>query len=215
MLGDWLVKLGLSGSTKGHASGRSRENRWVVIDIETTGLNKTLDQVLSIGAVAIWDGQVRIADSFEAYIRPSAVSASENILVHGISGQQQMAGLDPRAACNMFLDFVADAPLVGFQSSFDRGFLARAAKTWAEAPLPSQWLDVAELARMVYPQSRARALDDWLEQLKIDPVQRHSAIFDAFATAMLFTRLLHALPDQANDFNKLQNLASQARFLPR
>ena len=35
-----------------------RDQRWVVLDLETSGLNLNRDQVLSIGAVVIEDGAV-------------------------------------------------------------------------------------------------------------------------------------------------------------
>ena len=42
-----------------------REQRWVVLDLETSGLNPNRDQVLSIGAVAIEDGAIDFAQQFE------------------------------------------------------------------------------------------------------------------------------------------------------
>ena len=42
-----------------------REQRWVVLDLETSGLNPSRDQVLSIGAVAIEDGAIDFAQQFE------------------------------------------------------------------------------------------------------------------------------------------------------
>jgi DNA polymerase III subunit epsilon len=190
--------------------------RWVVVDIETTGLDRSVHNVLSIGAVAIVDGQVDINDSFEAYLKQTTASESSNILIHGISSNQQLNGSDPHTACQAFLDYVGTSPLMGFQSSFDRGFLARAMRVWAQAPLGTDWLDVAELARMAYPENKARALDDWLTSLQIENLQRHSAIFDALATAMLLQALLKKL-QQTNktDFRSLQALAAQAKFVPR
>jgi DNA polymerase III subunit epsilon len=192
------------------------QDRWVVVDIETTGLDHSIHSVLSIGAVALVNGQVNVNDSFEAFLKQTEASASSNILIHGISTQQQLNGSDPRVAFTAFLDYVGTSPLMGFQSSFDRGFLARAAKVWAQAPLGSDWLDVAELARMAYPETKARALDDWLAALQIENLQRHSAIFDALATAMLLQTLLKKL-QQTNktDFRSLQALAAQAKFVPR
>jgi DNA polymerase III subunit epsilon len=190
--------------------------RWVIVDIETTGLDHSIHSVLSIGAVALVNGQVDVNDSFEAFLKQTEASASSNILIHGISTQQQLNGSDPRIAFTAFLDYVGTSPLMGFQSSFDRGFLARAAKVWAQAPLGSDWLDVAELARMAYPETKARALDDWLAALQIENLQRHSAIFDALATAMLLQALLKKF-QQTNktDFRSLQALAAQAKFVPR
>ncbi len=189
--------------------------RWVVVDVETTGLDQSVHQILSIGAVALTDGKIQIGDSFEAYLRQPQASDKANILIHGISAEQQLAGLPPRQACERFLDFVAGCPLIGFQASFDRGFLARAVKTWAQAPLTSQWLDVAELARMTFPQAKAKALDEWLAFLKLDNEARHSAVFDALATARLTQMLLAQLPDEQREFSTLQKLAAQAKFLPR
>ena len=45
-----------------------REQRWVVVDLETSGLNLNRDQVLSIGAVVIEDGAVVLQDDIRARI---------------------------------------------------------------------------------------------------------------------------------------------------
>ena len=42
-----------------------REQRWVVLDLETTGLNLSKDRVLSIGAVVIEDGAIDFSQQFE------------------------------------------------------------------------------------------------------------------------------------------------------
>ena len=47
----------------GEASLRSQ--RWVVVDLETSGLNLNRDQVLSIGAMVIEDGAIDLGQAFE------------------------------------------------------------------------------------------------------------------------------------------------------
>lgn len=42
-----------------------RQQRWVVLDLETSGLNMNRDQVLSIGAVVIEDGAIDLGQQFE------------------------------------------------------------------------------------------------------------------------------------------------------
>lgn len=195
-------------------TGIPNGRRWIVVDVETTGLDRQSDELLSIGAVALQDGQVAVGDSFEMFLKPKQTSSHANILIHGITGEQQSLATDPRFACEQFLDYVAHSPLIGFQAAFDRGFLARAMKTWAQVPLTSPWLDAAELARMAFPQIKARALDEWLEALEITNEQRHSASFDALATAMLFQKVLHQFEPEQRTFRRLQALAAQASFLP-
>ena len=48
-----------------------REQRWVVLDLETTGLNLNKDRVLSIGAVVIEDGAIDFSQQFERTLVPA------------------------------------------------------------------------------------------------------------------------------------------------
>jgi DNA polymerase-3 subunit epsilon len=43
--------------------------RFVVLDSETTGFSPVLDRILTIGAVAVQDGEIRLDDSFDAMLR--------------------------------------------------------------------------------------------------------------------------------------------------
>jgi len=203
--------LGLSGMRVPD----SHDGRWVVVDVETSGLDKACDVVLAIGAVAVHGEHVSVADSFEVLVRPERTSARENILVHGIGEEAQRGGLPPRSACRMFVDYVGTAPLVAFHAAFDRGFLVRAVKTYAEVPLDNPWLDLAELAPVLHPQVKANGLDEWLRHFGIAVDQRHHASSDAFATAMLFLRLMAAIAPPERDPAKVLRLAAQARWLPR
>ncbi len=193
----------------------SRDGRWVVVDVETSGLDTARDVVLAIGAVAVHRGRVSVADSFEVVVRPQRTSARENILVHGIGEEAQRGGLAPEHACRMFVDYAGAAPLVAFHAAFDRGFLMRAVRTYVDLPLDNAWLDLAELAPVLHPKVKARTLDEWLLHFDIDVGQRHHASSDAFATAMLFLRLLAAVAPQERVAARLLQQAAQARWLPR
>ena len=70
---DWL-RWGTRGSD---------HQRWVVVDVETSGMDVTNDALISIGAVAIVDGRVVPGDSLEIVVKQATASSRENILVHG------------------------------------------------------------------------------------------------------------------------------------
>ncbi|MFN7887225.1 MAG: 3'-5' exonuclease [Betaproteobacteria bacterium] len=190
-------------------------DRWVVVDVETSGMDVASDGLLSIGAVAIGaDGRVRPADSLEIVLRQQAASGKQNILVHGIGVQAQLSGVDPPAATRAFLDYVGTSPIVAFHAPFDRGFLARAVKVFVNQPFDNPWLDLAELAPALDPKARAEALDEWLARYGIPVVERHSAAADALATALLAARRLpHALRQGAAAVTPLQRLAKAGRWL--
>lgn len=190
--------------------------RWVVLDVETSGMDVARDRLLSVGAVAISSGgQIRPADSIEIVYRQASASSRANVLVHGIGVGAQMSGVDPREATMRFLDYAGTSPIVAFHAPFDRGFLIRAAKAFVDQPFDNPWLDLAELAPVVDPKVRLKSLDEWLGRYGIAVSARHSAAADAYATALLAARLLPAARAQgAADFSALQALAAQARWMP-
>jgi DNA polymerase-3 subunit epsilon len=189
--------------------------RWVVVDVETSGMNVASDELISIGGVAMRDdGHVLPADSIEIVVRQGQASARENILVHGVGVAAQLNGVDPPAAIGMFLEFVSTAPILAFHAPFDRGFLARVIKFYVNQPFDNPWLDLAELAPALYPRLGLQSLDDWLGRFGIPLQARHSAAADAFATALLAARLLpEARRQGAPTFGRMLRLAQNARWL--
>lgn len=189
--------------------------RWVVVDVETSGMNIASDELISIGAVAMHeDGHVLPGDSIEIVVRQGVASSRENILVHGVGVEAQLNGVDPPKAIGMFMEFVSTAPLLAFHAPFDRGFLARVIRYYVNQPFDNPWLDVAELAPALYPSLKLRSLDEWLERFGIPVSTRHSAAADAFATALLAARLLpEARRQGAPTFGRMMKLARNARWL--
>lgn len=208
----WLKALLGGRRTEAPTSGPDSGQRYVVVDCETTGLDTGADALIAIGAVAVRGGRVLASDSFERVLRPARTSGRDNILVHRIGEAAQRGGVEPREACAAFLDYVADAPLVAFHASFDRAFLTRAVRDSLGRRLDARWLDLAGLAPALNPGVRARALDDWLAHFSIEVVQRHHASADAFATAMLFLRLLAQVGPAERNPRSLSSLAQAQRW---
>ncbi|KPF67239.1 hypothetical protein IP84_13920 [beta proteobacterium AAP99] len=208
---DWLL------NRTGRAAGAEAQ-RWVVLDVETTGLDSGRDNLLSIGAVALIDGRIDLADSFEIHVRPPSVSSKDNVLVHGIGHGTQQRAADPKEALPRFLDYIGTAPLVAYHAAFDQAFLARAIKVQVGLPFSNAWVDLAELAPAALPKVAGeiggRALDHWLAHFGIPVAGRHTAAGDALATAMLLQRVLHQLPaGHRQNVRRLQALAGAGKWL--
>jgi DNA polymerase-3 subunit epsilon len=204
------------GRGGGQAAGTRQigaPDRWVVVDCETTGLDPGRDVLLSIGAVAMIDGAIRLSDRFERTLRPSTPSSGSNVLIHGIGLHAQQQGDPPEQVLHDWQDWVAGAPCVAFHAAFDRGFLERAVRQTLGREMRLRWLDLAELGPAVDPSSRARALDDWLDRYDIRVSPRHHASADALASAMLLQRWLARLPPDERRFSSLTHLARNRHFL--
>jgi DNA polymerase-3 subunit epsilon len=195
--------------------------RWLVLDVESSGLNASSDRLLALAAVALrHDGRrtwIDLADSFEAVLRQPASDAPpdrSNILVHGIGVAAQGRGVDPASALGGFEAFAGSSPLLGFHVEFDRRMIDRAMQAVLGRKLGNPWLDIADVAAVLRPGRGLRTLDDWLQACGIECAQRHQAAADTLATAEL---LLHLLPaaraEGAADFRGLARLAARRRWL--
>jgi len=197
----------------GRAGAAAQGVRWVVLDLETGGLDPSSDPILSIGAVAVRGLRVVVADSLELAVRPERTSPRTNILIHGIGAQAQRAGIDPGEACARLLDFVGDSPIAAFNAGFDRRFLEKAMRSDGRARPANRWLDVAQFARAVEPAARERTLDDWLARYGLTVERRHEAAGDAFATASLLLCLLARVPPGERDPRSIAHRIESARWL--
>lgn len=190
--------------------------RYVVVDVETTGLDLARDRLIAIGACAVENGEVVMADSFEIVLRQDRISAKDNILIHGIGGEAQREGLEPAEALLRFLDFLGKSPLVAFHVTFDQTMIKRAVKEYLGFDFKHPWVDLAYVMPGLLPQfaKRYRALDDWSNYFEISNFARHSALADALATAQLFLCALPLARDkQSSCYRNLQDLEKAQRWI--
>lgn len=212
---------GAQGGVRSHRSVAARagdhsdakHGRWVVLDCETTGLNPQTDTLISIGAVAIVDGAIRLSDGFERLLRPPMPSDRANVLIHGIGQQAQAQAEDPVQVLRDWVHWLGDSPCIAFHARFDRGFLERAIREHLGMALRSSWLDLAELGPAIDPQARGRSLDDWLDRYAIRVSPRHQASADALASAMLLQCWLARMPAHERSFKALQHRARHRHLL--
>jgi len=164
-----------------------RKQRWVVLDLETSGLNTQRDQVLSIGAVVIEDGAIDFSQQFERTLFQRDHKLTSSVLIHGLGPSAIAAGSDPAEALLDLMRFIGDSPVLAFHAPFDQRMLARALKDHLGYRLQHPFFDVAELAPLLNPQITLReaGLDDWTACFGLEAIERHNASADAMVTAEL------------------------------
>src|ERR1700743_1605404 len=97
--------------------------REIVLDTETTGLDPLRgDRLVEIGCVEIFN-RMPTGPSYHVYINPERARAAEAFAVHGLS--TEFLATKPLFAevVDEFLAFIADAPLVIHNASFDISFI--------------------------------------------------------------------------------------------
>jgi DNA polymerase III subunit epsilon len=202
------------------------EQRWVVLDVESSGLDPASDRLLAIGAVALrWDRSpsrpprmwIDAADSFEALIGQPVDAAGPdraNILIHGIGVGRQQQGQPAAQVLLGFNAWAGASPRLGFHVGFDRAMLDAACRHTLGHAAAARWLDIEALAAVLRPDVKAQSLDQWLAYFGIVNAARHDALADAQASAELMLCLGPALQrEKASTWAACERLAAHRRWL--
>lgn len=224
----WIGRLWRGGRDARRQSPPTA-HRWVVVDVESSGLDAARDRLLAIAAVAVHvdpgQGKPRIvlSDSFEVFLQQPAEAARQvdktNILVHRIGMGAQLAGVPPPQALEDWLTYLGDAPLVAYHSPFDEALIGRALKAHLGRVPGNRWLDLEPLAAVLHGDPRRRALDHWLNHHRIACLARHHAAADTLATAELLLALWPQVRQRLAvtgpiSIERLIDLADAHRFMP-
>ena len=200
--------------------------RWVVLDVESSGLDARHDRLLAIAAIAVrvdidvQDARPRIdlADSFEVVLQQPQSAAEpdrQNILLHGIGVGAQHDGVQRQTALRAFLRYAAASPLIAFHAAFDRTLIERALQAEGLQVPGNGWLDLEPLAAVLKPKVQARSLDEWMAALSVTCAVRHQAAADTLAAAEVLLKLWPALQAELGrpTFELAVKLAAQRRWL--
>lgn len=174
------------------------EQRFVVVDLETSGLNTLKDKILSIGAVTIEHSAIALGQQFSCTLRRVNHAVSESVLIHQIPPSEVAAGVRAEKALLNFMEYVGSSPLLAFHAAFDQRMLAREMNDAFAYHLRHPFYDVAEIAQLLCPEHTMRnpGLDDWVSYFGLQVLQRHNASADALVTAELMLILLKRAQQQ-------------------
>jgi DNA polymerase III subunit epsilon len=178
----------------------ARSLRYVVLDLETTGLSLTRDRVVSLAAFRIVKGRILLGDAFNSLVDPGRSISTSSIKIHGIVPSMVARAPGFADVFDQFLRYLGTDILVGYNVWFDLHFLNVHMQQTYGFPLQNLALDAQSMCQKVgfSPNSRSypirsngsQNLDAAAKHLGIEIHERHTARGDALATAMIFQRIL-------------------------
>src|ERR1700737_1816510 len=172
--------------------------REIVLDTETTGLDPLRgDRLVEIGCVEIYN-RMPTGQSYHCYINPERDVPAEAFAVHGLSTAFLASKPLFTEVVEEFLAFIADAPLVIHNASFDISFINAELDRIKRRPISRERLvDPLLLARRQHPGVSNR-LDDLCSRYSIDNSRRtkHGALLDAELLAEVYIDLIGARQSQ-------------------
>jgi DNA polymerase-3 subunit epsilon len=166
--------------------------REIVLDTETTGLDAANgDRLIEIGCIEIVN-RIPTGREFHRYLNPERDIHPDAVAVHGL--RPEFLQDKPRFAevADDFLAFLADAPIVAHNASFDLGFInAELARLSRPTLAADRAVDTLALARRRHP-AGPNTLDALCKRYGIDLSQRtkHGALLDSMLLAGVYVELL-------------------------
>ncbi|EPZ45672.1 helicase C-terminal domain-containing protein [Alicyclobacillus acidoterrestris] len=160
---------------------------YVVIDIETTGLDPIQHEIIEVGAVRVVDGAT--TDTFHALVRPETSIPSEITRLTGID-DFMVADAEPASTVlPRLLQFIGDDTLVAHNLQFDQPFLQHHVDKLGYTLIQPDGLCTFTLSRVLFPTLSSHRLTTVAEHLGIVPESAHRALSDAMTTAKVFLQL--------------------------
>ncbi|PCE63811.1 3'-5' exonuclease [Sediminicola luteus] len=171
---------------------------FVVFDTETTGFSFDKDRILSIGALKLQNGQIRVQQVLEVYLTQHHFD-SESVPIHGLLHNGKKEQISEKEALKSFLEFIGNAVLVAHHAAFDMGMINTALAREGLPKLKNRVVDTSVLYRRTLLQSplllkqEQYSLDEIAQKFDISVKDRHTALGDAFITAMAFLKCIDRL----------------------
>ncbi len=189
-----------------------REVRYVVLDVETSGLDPRRDVLLAVGLVEIEAGRARLDRCWSSLIRPppSLLVGGESIRIHGLTRAALSEAPTAEEVLPALLERLRGRALVVHVAKIDVGFLNRALGAQYRTKLRGPILDTARIALRLHqdaqllgearreapaPSVQLRAL---AERYGLPVYAQHNALSDALTTAQVFLAQATRLEQQGD-----------------
>jgi len=188
---------------------KSEDNTYMVLDIETTGLNKETDCITEIGIAKLVNGE--IVEEFNELVNPQ-IHIPENITeLTGITDEMVKDALTIDEILPKVIEFVGNFPIVAHNASFDMGFIKYNAEKLG-LQVNNDVIDTLQIAREKYPDFPNHKLGTVADNLDIIIEKEHRAIDDVKTLVKVFNIMEkdNQQPDEEN-MNKHERYKSDIK----
>lgn len=175
--------------------------RFVVLDTETTGFDYTNDRILCIGAVVLQNNTICIHDSFEVYIQQEHYDQT-TAKIHGILKEFALDKPNELEVLQKFLTFLGNSIIIAHHTIFDVTMINKALERNGLSQLTNRTLDTAVLYKKTLIVSHlfeikdTYTLDELADKFDISKKDRHTALGDAYITAIAFLKIRKKLREK-------------------
>ncbi len=171
----------------------SLDGRFIVFDLETTGLRPAEEEITEIAATLVDGGTV--IDTFQTYVNPHKPIPPEITELTGISDETVRDAPELQDALERFLMFAGEDVLVAHNAGFDMSFLRTACKRLG-IEREFTYIDTLEMSKIMLPDLSKHKLNVLAKELQVGPFDHHRASEDASVLARIWLKLMDRMKNE-------------------
>lgn len=160
---------------------------YVLVDIETTGLDNMNDEIIEIGALLVKNDEV--VDTFSMLIKPSCLLDDNIINLTHITNEMLDSASDVREVLFKFDSFIGNNILIAHNARFDIGFLRVNFERHLNKKLSNNYIDTLFLARKYVKGLVNYKLGTLSEHFDVDYSGAHRGLVDCMITKQVYDEI--------------------------
>lgn len=161
---------------------------FISLDIETTGLSPTYDEIIELGAVKYRDSIP--VDTFSSLVKPESPIDDFITQMTGITNEMLEDAPSLNAVLPSFIEFVGNDIIVGHNVNFDVNFIYDACEAIGLPPFSNNFIDTMRLGRRMYKDLKNHKLDTLIDFFRLEKRTLHRGLGDCELTAECYQKMI-------------------------
>ena len=195
------------------------QERKLILDTETTGLDFDDDKIIEIGIVELKDN-VLTQNYFHEYINPEKDISISAQKIHGINNEFLLDKPTFNNLAQKFLDFIKDDTIIIHNAEFDTNFINKELQNCGFNKIKNSIIDTIKIAKKEFPGQTVN-LDSLCKKLNVVNIRQnyHGALLDATLLSKVYLRLttgkqenFHLTNNKTKQFNDNQDTCDYKKF---
>ena len=187
-----------------------RLNNYTVIDIETTGFDPYVNEIIELSALKVRDKI--IVDKFSSLVKPNAPVDEFITKLTGITNENLENAPKIEDIISKYIEFIGDDTLLGHNTSFDINFIYDAYLKYCNKHFDNCYMDTLRISRRVLTGIDRYNLKYIAKYFNIPVEVEHRALADCETTYLCYEKLReyinsnHIKISETNNYKSADNI---------
>jgi DNA polymerase-3 subunit alpha (Gram-positive type) len=177
------------------ARGESLDSlEYIILDVETTGLEPTQDELTEIGALKTKGKELQTI--FSELIKPKTIISPQITQLTGIDNEMVKDSPPAQDVLPRFAEFIGDVILVAHNAEFDLSFIKHYLKKLNNLEITNSIACTVRIGRFLLPNLQNHKLHTIASHFGFKVENRHRAIGDAEITFQVWNKFIDMLKEK-------------------